>query len=131
MDIEVKSQWRDKRRPLRKVRVTGFGNIMGEPGVAYEISDPERNQQPWRDSSATSVEYFLDTYEPDLPARVVLEDQATELLAELIGKVEAHASAELIALRERIERVQTYMDGVISPSQITLNHIRRMLNGEQ
>lgn len=130
--IEERSQWRHKRRHSRKVRITKVWPV-SDPrgidswGVAFDISDPERDQQPWRDGSALGTAQFLEDYEPDLPARVVLEDRAAALLVELITKVEADTAPELVALRARIDRVLAYVEQVATPNVHTLSHIRRML----
>lgn len=130
--IEEKSQWRHRRRATHKVRVTKVWEVSdprGEDtwGVAFDIHDPERDQMPWRDGSALGVAQFLEDYEPDLPARVVLEDRARDLLLEMIASVEAHAAPELAVLRGRIDNVLQFLDGVSAPNQHTLSHIRRML----
>jgi hypothetical protein len=130
--IEEKSQWRHRRRATRKVRVTKVWEV-SDPrgvdtwGVAFDIHDPERDQMPWRDGSALGAAQFLEEYEPDLPARVVLEDRARDLLLEMIASVEKHSVPELATLRARIENVLRYLDGVSAPNMHTLSHIRRML----
>jgi hypothetical protein len=130
--IEEKSQWRHKRRHSRKVHVTKVWEV-SDPGgkdtwgVAFDIHDPERDQMPWRDGSVLGAAQFLEDYEPDLPAVVVIQDEATALVAELIAKVEAKAAPELVALRARIENVLHYLDGVTAPNMHTMSHIRRML----
>jgi hypothetical protein len=130
--IEVKSQWRHKSRPSRKVRVTNVWTDEtmrgpGEWGVSFDISDPERDQQPWRDSSVTSAVLFLEEYEPDASARAVLQDGAADMVAELIAKVEENVAPELATLRGRIDNVLQFLEGVTAPNMHTLSHIRRML----
>lgn len=127
MKIEEKSQWRHKERHERKVRVTKVYDTQFMQGVSFDIHDPERNQQPWRDSTTLATLQFLATYEPELPAHVVIQDQATELVAELIAKVEANVAPELVALRARQERVLAYLEHVTAPNMHMVSHIRRML----
>lgn len=128
--IEEKSQWRHRENELRKVRVTKVWRIDGVDGVNFDITDPTLNQHPWRDSSTLSHEKFLERYEPDSQVSNI-QQRAEDLLAELIHTVESGTSPELIRLRRRIDNVLHYMDGVISPSQITLDHIKRMLTSDE
>jgi hypothetical protein len=131
-DIEVKSQWRHKRRHSFKVRVTRVWDATSTLNrdmwaVSYDIHDPERNLMPWRNSDSVAADLFLESYEPDLPAVVVLQDEATGLVAELIAKVEENVAPELVRLRGRIDNVLQFLDGVATPNVHTLSHIRRML----
>lgn len=139
MEILETVQYRHRKNPARKVRITSVRSAYhpDHPDmrcVSFEIYDPERNEMPWRSSSALGDDQFLATYEPDIAQGVALStegaglhERGVALLAELIADVETRTAPELVALRARIERALAYMDCVEQPNIHTLSHIRRML----
>lgn len=60
--------------------------------------------------------------EPDL-------DRRLSVAMRLLAMTETETSAEVTVLRKRIADALEYMDGVVSPSRRTLDHIRRELEG--
>lgn len=52
-----------------------------------------------------------------------------ELVAQLIGSVEAGLNEELVLLRARVHEVLKYLHGVDHPNRYTLVHIEKYLTG--